>query len=99
MIVLGSNLGWQCLFASLTFGFSADGYELVPYRFHAARQFAEKHQVSSNLQPQDFLLIQAVSQIDGVTFHNADITKASINWSNATVVYLTDLSWDQTVRE
>jgi len=43
--VLGSSLGWQCIFANLAFGISAHGFELVTHRFHAARRFAVLHEL------------------------------------------------------
>ena len=46
MIVLGSSLGWQAMFAALMYGISVDGYELVQYRHEAALEFSKRHQVT-----------------------------------------------------
>ena len=45
MAVFGSNLGWQCFFAALTFGVECDGFEIVQHRYDASVEFAKKHQV------------------------------------------------------
>ena len=45
MVVLGSSLGWQCMFAALMYGIRVDGYELVQHRYDAAEKFAREHQV------------------------------------------------------
>ena len=45
MVVFGSNLGWQCFFAALTFGVEVRGFEIVKHRYEWSRQFTIKHQI------------------------------------------------------
>ena len=56
MVVLGSNLGWQCLFAALSFGISVDGFELVEYRWKAATEFAVSNEVINVLNAAFYLV-------------------------------------------
>jgi len=45
VVMVGTSLGWQAMFAALMYGISIDGYELIPHRFMAADALAKAHAV------------------------------------------------------
>jgi len=45
VVVLGSNLGWQCFFAALMYGVEVDGYEIVPHRHAASLAYQKMFQI------------------------------------------------------
>lgn len=47
VVVLGSSLGWQTVWAALTFGINAVGYELMQHRIDAARLAASQVEATS----------------------------------------------------
>ena len=46
MLVVGNDVGWQCIVMSLMFGIPIAGYEQDEEQFLASTQFVEKHAVT-----------------------------------------------------
>lgn len=77
-VVLGSSIGWQTLWAAVTFGLRSVGYELMEHRVQVALLAADR------LNDNDTRSL--------VQFRQRDALKSDL--SKAAVVYLTDLIWE-----
>jgi len=81
MLVLGSSLGWHAYYASLMYGTQVTGYELLQPRVDAAMAVGNKYGLTSKAH-----------------FIHGDLLSVPTETINqASVIFMTDLLWDDTL--
>ena len=76
----------------------------MEYRYSAAKHFVDAYEDPPPV-PKKLLLWKCLGiivvcfQIPGVRYFHQDAKRATVDWENVEIIYMTDLLWDQPLRK